>query len=58
LLTSTTSQKLHNVDQERRGNVQDESVKLTRKLAIDLVHHAARLEERIAKLEGKGQSSE
>jgi hypothetical protein len=49
------AEKLHNIDEEnRRSNaVEIESVRVSRRLLIDLVQHVDRLEERIAKLEQK-----
>ena len=47
------AEKLHNLDQERRGNVEDEGARLTRKLAMDLVRELDWLSQRIDALEVK-----
>lgn len=48
------AEKLHNIDQERNLNaVENESVRLTRKLAINLVRELDWLSQRIDALEGK-----
>jgi hypothetical protein len=48
------AEQLHNIDEERRRNgVEDASVRISRRLIIDLVHHVDNLEKRIAALEGR-----
>jgi predicted thioredoxin/glutaredoxin len=47
------AEKLHRLNEERRNVVEDDSVRLTRKLAIDLVHELDWLSQRIDALQGK-----
>ena len=48
------AKKLHSVDQARRMSaLEDDSVKFSRKLVIDLVRYVDHLEQRIAALEQK-----
>lgn len=48
--------KLHIIDEERRRQIaEDASVKISRRLLIDLVRHVHHLEELIAELQGQAQ---
>jgi predicted thioredoxin/glutaredoxin len=48
------AEKLHQIEQERGANaIENESVRLTRKLAINLVRELDWLSQRIDRLEGK-----
>ncbi|QIO34653.1 hypothetical protein [Bradyrhizobium sp. 1(2017)] len=46
------AEQLHNIDEERRiSAVEDQSVRISRRLAINLVRHVHQLGQRIAALE-------
>lgn len=49
--------KLHIIDEERRRSptAEDASVKISRRLLIELVRHVHHLEERLAELQGQAQ---
>lgn len=49
--------KLHIIDEERRRSqiAEDASVKISRRLLIDLVRHVHHLEELIAELQGQAR---
>ncbi|MCP3409236.1 hypothetical protein [Bradyrhizobium sp. CCGB01] len=45
------AEQLHNFDEEHRNVVENQSIRITRRLAIDLVRHVDTLGQRIASLE-------